>query len=127
MSKIIVLRGNSESCKSSVARKIQESVTPHPMLIEHDHFRRKVLRESEGPNIINDELIFRTIQFALDYDKDVIIEGIMRIDTYKKLFDRIIATHPKDNYFYYFDIPFEETLKRHATKLNTDFGKDKMQ
>lgn len=126
MAKIIILRGNSGSGKSTVALAIQERLIPHPVLIEHDHFRRKILKEHEGPDIINDELIFRTVQFALENDRDVIIEGILRIERYKKLFDRILEIHPNENHFYYFDIPFEETLRRHATKKDVDFGEDKM-
>jgi adenylate kinase family enzyme len=126
MAKIIILRGNSGSGKSTVALAIQEQLAPHPVLIEHDHFRRKILKEHEGPGIINDELIFRTVQFALENNRDVIIEGIMWIARYKKLFDRILEIHPSDNYFYYFDIPFEETLRRHATKKDVDFGENEM-
>lgn len=126
MAKIIILRGNSGSGKSTVAQAIQERLIPHPVLIEHDHFRRKILKEHEGPDIINDELVFRTVQFALENDRDVIIEGIMWITRYKKLFDKILKIHPNQNYFYYFDIPFKETLRRHATKKNVDFGENEM-
>jgi hypothetical protein len=32
-----------------------------------------------------------------------------------------------DNYFYYFDISYEETLRRHATKLSAhEFGEKEM-
>ncbi len=116
MTKIIVLRGNSGSGKSSVAKAIQSSITPHPVLIQHDVFRKDILKESEGPDIINDQLIFQTVKFAFEHNRDVIIEGIMRISRYKPLFDKIIKLHPAENYFYYFDIPFDETLKRHKTK-----------
>ena len=123
---MIVLRGNSGSGKSCVARAIQEKIAPHPVLIEHDQFRRKILKEHEGPDIINDQLILQTVQFALAHNRDVIIEGIMRVEYYKKLFDEIIDIHPNENYFYYFDIPFEETLRRHSTKNNIDFGEEEM-
>lgn len=126
MTKLIVLRGNSGSGKSSVAIALQERSHPHPVLIEHDHFRRKILKEREGPDIINDRLILQTVQFAFEHDRDVIIEGIMRIDAYRQLFDKIISIHPDNNYFYYFDIPFEETLRRHQTKKGVDFGEEEM-
>ncbi|MDT3958623.1 hypothetical protein [Staphylococcus kloosii] len=29
-------------------------------------------------------------------------------------------------HIYYFDLPFEETVRRHNTKAHTDFGKEKM-
>lgn len=126
MTKLIVLRGNSGSGKSSVARAIQERVTPHPVLIEHDHFRRKILKEKEGPDSINAELIYRTAAYAFENDRDVIIEGIMRISYYEDLFDRLMQLNRGETYFYYFDISFNETLKRHATKGEVDFGEEEM-
>ena len=126
MPKLIVLRGNSGSGKSTVAKAVQEQVSPYPMLIEHDYIRRKVLKEKEGPGTINAELIYRMITYAFEKERDVILEGILRIDAYRTLFDRLITMHPRDNYFYYFNIPFEETLKRHATKEGADFNEADM-
>ena len=126
MTKLIIIRGNSGSGKSSVARAIQEQVAPYPMLIEHDYIRRKVLKEKEGPDAINAELLFRMIEFGFENGRDVILEGILRLDKYGSLFERLIKIHPENNYFYYFDIPFEETLARHNTKDNADFGEDEM-
>lgn len=126
MTKLIILRGNSGSGKSSIARAIQERVIPHPVLIEHDYIRRKVLKEKEGPDAINAELIYRMIRYAFENNRDVILEGIMRIDSYRDLFDRLIKLHRDENYFYYLDIPFEETLTRHSTKEGTDFGIEEM-
>lgn len=127
MSKIIVLRGNSGSGKSSVARKLQELITPHPVLIEHDHFRRKVLKEKESENVINPELMLLTVKFALEKGKDVIIEGILRTDYYREFFEKLREIHPTENYYFYFDIPFDETLRRHNTKSNAhEFGEKEM-
>lgn len=125
MSKLIILRGNSGSGKSSVARAIQDRVTPPPMLIEHDYFRRQVLKESEGPDSMNAELIYRTVAYAFEHNRDVIIEGIMRLKYYQGLFDRLIELSDKA-YVYYFDISFEETLRRHQAKGVTDFGEAEM-
>lgn len=126
MSKIIIIRGNSGSGKSCVAKSIQEQIEPHPMLIQHDVFRREILKEHEGQCVINDKLILQTVKFGLKHNKNIIIEGIMRIEIYKKLFDKIIAIHPNENYFYFLDIPFKETLRRHATKVGVDFGEKEM-
>lgn len=126
MAKLIIIRGNSGSGKSSVAREIQSKVTPHPVLIEHDHFRRVILKESEGPESINGELIYLTIAYALKHNRDVILEGIMRMEYYKDIFERLLTLSSTDTYFYYFDISFDETLKRHATKTNVSFGEEEM-
>jgi predicted kinase len=126
MTKLIILRGNSGSGKSSVARAIQEQVVPHPMLLEHDYIRRKVLKEKEGPDTINAELLYRMITYGFENGRDVILEGILRLDKYSSLFNQLIKIHPENNYFYYFDIPFEETLTRHNTKENVDFNEEDM-
>lgn len=126
MTKFIVLRGNSGSGKSSVAKALQEQVKPYPMLIEHDFIRRKVLKEKESPDAINDELLYRMIMFGFENSRTVILEGILRIEKYGDLFKRLQGVHPNDNYFYYFDIPFDETVARHATKKDVDFGVDEM-
>lgn len=75
--------------------------------------------------------MFRTIQFALSHDRDVILEGILPIDhshrKYKLLLDRILKINPHDTYIYWFDIPYEETVKRHASRPKADeFGEDKL-
>ncbi|MDB5168624.1 MAG: Valyl-tRNA synthetase [Candidatus Saccharibacteria bacterium] len=126
MTKLIVLRGNSGSGKSVVAREVQSRVEPHPVLIEHDHFRRKILKEKEGPDSINADLIYRTVAYAFEHDRDVIIEGIMRMKYYSNLFDRLIQLNQGETYFYYFDVSFDETLRRHNSKNNVDFGEVEM-
>lgn len=126
MTKLIILRGNSGSGKSVVAREIQSRVEPRPVLIEHDHFRRKVLSEKEGPDSINADLIYRTVAYVFEHDRDVIIEGIMRMKYYSDLFDRLIQLNQGETYFYYFDVSFDETLRRHNSKSNVDFGETEM-
>ena len=48
-------------------------------------------------------------------------------DWYKPLFDLSVQLYGSEIYAYYFDLPFEETLKRHQTKPNCDeFGEEAM-
>ena len=57
----------------------------------------------------------------------VILEGIMYADWYKPLFELAIQLYDTRVYAYYFDLPFEETLKRHQTKPNcNEFGEEAM-
>ena len=126
MTKLIILRGNSGSGKSVVAREIQSRIEPHPVLIEHDHIRRKILCEKEGSDAINADLIYCIVEYAFEHNRDVIIEGIMRTKYYSNLFDRLIQLNQGETYFYYFNISFDETLKRHNSKRNVDFGATEM-
>lgn len=72
MSKLIILRGNSGSGKTTVSKILQEKFGRNTMLISHDMVRMQI--------------------FA-----------------------------------FYYDLPFEETLRRHATKPNRgDFGEQDM-
>lgn len=125
--KLIILRGNSGSGKSSVARELQLSMGYGTALIEQDYLRRKLLREKERSDQPNIELIELNAIFALGHGYDVIVEGILRKDYYGDMLRSLIESHDGLTYIYYFDIPFEETLNRHVTKPNADeFGEAEM-
>jgi adenylate kinase family enzyme len=124
-SKLIVLRGNSGSGKTTTAYKLREINNRRIALVEQDYIRRKILKEKEndGKHIA---LISQIVQFALMHNYDVILEGILYFPRYKIMFEELIQKCP-DHHFYYFDIPFEETLRRHATKPNAnEFGEKEM-
>lgn len=58
---------------------------------------------------------------------DIILEGILHKDKYGDMLTRL-TTHFKGRaHAYYFDISFEETLRRHVTKSNShEFGETEM-
>ena len=56
---------------------------------------------------------------ALNDGYDVILEGILSVKSYSKVLEEIFEAHPDNNFMYYFDISFEETLRRHATRKTT--------
>ncbi len=128
--RLIVLRGPSGSGKSSVARSVRvEELEKNKKIayIEQDYFRRIVLKEKDIVNGFNIEFIKETVKFLLSKNYDVIMDGIFDNNRYKKMFEELIKFHPNNNFFFYFDISFEETLKRHNTKPNkNDFGEKEM-
>jgi predicted kinase len=125
-SKLIVLRGNSGSGKSTVARKLREGSKRRISLVEQDYLRRIVLREKESEGSDNLALIRQTVLFCLERGYDVILEGILTEHRYGGLLRELAAACP-EHYYYYFDISFEETLRRHATKENAqEFGEKEM-
>ncbi len=105
-------------------RTLQERPTA---LIEQDYVRRIILKEKDIARGFNIELIKTMTRMALDNSFDVILEGIFDAGRYENMFEELIQTHPKNNYFFYFDISFEETLVRHQSKPNKDdFGEKEM-
>lgn len=125
--KLIVLRGPSGSGKSTTAKALRLAQTESMAVIEQDYVRRIVLKEKDVPNGLNAELIKQMVFFAFSHAYHVVLEGIFDAERYEKMFQDIVKGHPSNNYFYYFDIPFEVTLERHQGKPNKhEFGEKEM-
>lgn len=125
--KLILLRGPSGSGKSSVAQAVREKSTQRIAWVEQDFLRRMVLKEKDRPESINRDLIFQVVAFALAHDYHVMLEGILYTKHYRDMLEKLFTLHPNNNFVYYFGIPFDETLRRHATKPNKDeFGEAEM-
>ncbi len=125
-SKLVVLRGNSGSGKSTVAKALREQGKTKVAIVEQDYLRRFILKEKETEGTNNIDLIERTVEFALDRGYNVILEGILYFPRYGEMLQRLKEKCP-NNYFYYFDVSLDETLKRHNTKPNSnEFGEKEM-
>lgn len=118
--RLIVLRGNSASGKSSVAAGIRERFGRGLALVGQDNLRRIVLRERDRPGAANIGLIDLTARYALDAGYHVIVEGILCADHYGEMLTRLRADHRGPTHGYYLDVPFTETLSRHSTKPIAD-------
>ncbi len=124
---LIILRGNSGSGKSSVARALRERMGYGTAIVEQDYIRRTLLREHDRPNQPNIELIRLNVEFALSHGYDVILEGILPEKHYGEMLRTLVSDHNGKSLVYYFDISLEETFRRHWTKPNSqDFGEEKM-
>lgn len=127
MGTLIILRGNSGSGKTTIARELQQRFGRNTMLISQDVIRRDMLRVRDGENTPALPLMKELLIYGSNHSDIVILEGIMYADWYKPLFELAVQLYEKRVYAYYFDIPFEETVKRHRTKLNcNDFGEEEM-
>lgn len=128
--KLIVFRGPSGSGKSSTAKAIQlELAVKNKKIsyVEQDYLRRIVLKEKDVAGGFNKKFIQEVVLFLLRSQYDVLLEGIFDRSRYEKMFQEIIQIHPSENFFFYFDISLEETIRRHQTKLNkNDFGEKEM-
>ncbi|MFD5482757.1 P-loop NTPase family protein [Streptomyces hawaiiensis] len=114
--RLVLLRGNSGSGKSSVAAGVRERFGRGPALVGQDNLRRVVLRERDRPGAANIGLIDLTARCALDAGYHVVVEGILYADRYGEMLTRLRADHRGPTHAYYPHVPFEQTLVRHATK-----------
>jgi hypothetical protein len=114
-----VIRGNSASGKSEVAAGIRDKYGRGLAIVSQDNLRRIVLREHDVLGGANVGLIDLTARHALSAGFHVIVEGILRADHYGEMLMALIADHADSAFAYYLDIPFEETVRRHATKTGT--------
>lgn len=125
--KIIILRGNSGSGKTTVANRLQKELGRGTLLISQDVIRREMLwvKDEEGTKAIS--LLINLVRYGKENCDYVILEGILDASIYKELFATIQAAYGSLVYAYYYDIPFKETLHRHKTKTNCkDFGEEDM-
>ena len=125
--RLIVIRGNSASGKSAVAAEIRRRHGRGLAIVGQDNLRREVLRERDVPGGANIDLIDLTARFALDRGFHVIVEGILYADHYGRMLTALIVDHAEHACAYYLDIPWAETLRRHATKPQAaDYGEREM-
>ncbi len=119
ISKLIILRGPSGAGKSTVAKNLFKQCKKPTILIEQDYYRF-IFKPAGGK--INSKTIHKMIKdnvlTGLSDDYDVILEGIFNVKSYKETFSEIFDIHQTNNYIFYFDISFAETIKRHRTKPN---------
>ncbi len=127
LTKLVILRGNSGSGKSTVAKILREKIDGKVAIVEQDYFRRFVLKEKGvGQTSDNIGLIKQTVEYAQSRNYLVILEGILHLDRYKKMLYELVEDN-KNSLLYYFDISLKETLKRHDTKPNAhEFGEKEL-
>ena len=128
MSRLIILRGNSGSGKTTVARALQQRLGPNTLLISHDMVRMEMLhvRGEEGVRR-SLPLMAELLRYGRRNSQYTILEGILPFEPYLELFETALREFGSGIFAYYYDIPFEETLRRHATKPNCgDFGEPEM-
>jgi thymidylate kinase len=125
--KLIVLRGNSGSGKSTIAKKFRDLYPDLKIaLIEQDYIRRNILREKGGLEGAHINLIKENVEYCLENDFHVILEGIFHLKLYKDLLNYLNQKFP-NNIFFYFDISLDETLRRSKTKNDFhEYGEEKV-
>ncbi|MEO3753847.1 kinase [Streptomyces sp. B6B3] len=125
--RLIVLRGNSASGKSTVAARVRERYGRGMALVGQDNLRRVVLRERDVPDGANIGLIATVARYALDRGYHVVVEGILYAAHYGAMLEALRRDHRGRTHHYYLDVSFDETLRRHATKPQAaEYGEAEM-
>ena len=126
MSKLIIIRGNSGSGKTTVATRVRKAMV-RTILIQQDVVRIGILNVDNKKNNPAINLIYEMATYGKKIDYDVILEGILANNKYAEMLSKLIADFRGEVYAYYLDVSFEETLRRHSLKPNAhEYGEDEM-
>ncbi len=124
MHKLIILRGNSGSGKTTVSKELQKRFGRNTMLISQDMVRLQMLYAKDAEAL---PLIIQLLKYGRQNSDITILEGILDSEVYESLFETAVKEYGADIFAFYYDLPFEETLRRHATKPNrAEFGEQDM-
>lgn len=122
---IVIIRGNSGSGKSTVAKELCKQLGKDCMLLSQDVIRREILHTNDCADSVAIELLSKLVLFGKEHSNIIVLEGILNSNWYKPLFDTI-QNNFSNIYSYYYDIPFDETVKRFKTKNSVDFTEEDM-
>ena len=123
----IAIMGESGSGKTTVARALQKKFGYNTMVISQDEIRRNILWVKDGVDTKALPLMIELMKYGYEHCDVVILEGIMYDEWYSPLFKTANELYGMDIYAYYFDIPFEETVRRHNTRdKKQEFGEEDM-
>ncbi len=126
-SKLIILRGNSGSGKTTTANLLGKKLGDTTMLISQDVVRREILKVKDEPLNPAIKLIYDMALYGNDIGYTVILEGIFSKKKYGSMLDDLISKFKGEVHVFYFDVTFEETLRRHLGKPNAhEFGEEEM-
>jgi adenylate kinase family enzyme len=116
--KLVILRGPSGAGKSTAAKELFKGAKRPTAFIEQDHYR--FMLKPPGGKLHSKtihQMILQDTLTALGDGYDVILEGLLTMKSYGEVFKKLIREHPTENYMFYFDISFDETLRRNSSRI----------
>lgn len=126
-SRLIIVRGNSGTGKSTLAAAIREARPRGIAIIGQDQLRREILHVRDYPGTPAAGYVDVSVRYALNCGLHAVVEGILHAAIYGEVLRHLIADHRGVTRCYRYEMSFEETLRRHATKANADeFGEVEM-
>ncbi|WP_416145608.1 kinase [Planococcus koreensis] len=126
-SKLIILRGNSGSGKTTIAKNLQNHFGEATLLVSQDTIRRDMLMVRDVEGNMSLDLIRQIAEYGKGRCKFVIVEGIFVKQRYVAMLNDLIHFYDGNAYVYYFDLPFEETVERHKSRPKAqEFGEESL-
>ena len=121
---LAVLRGNSGCGKTRLPKpcKRNSAATRCAHLCRHGSAGNLNVRDGADPPAL--PMMMEMLRYGRAHSEVVILEGILAPRTiYEPLFRLAVELYPEHRHAFYFDLPFEETMRRHQSKPNCgDFG-----
>ncbi|UOY92298.1 kinase [Ectobacillus sp. JY-23] len=122
---LIIIRGNSGSGKTTVAKSLQNHLGHGTLLVSQDTVRRDMLQVHDRDGNLSIDLIRQIAEYGKGKCEVVIVEGILSQARYGDMLRQLILFFDQNAFVYYFDLPFEETVSRHNTRSKAaEFGED---
>ncbi|WP_155592387.1 kinase [Lysinibacillus cavernae] len=126
-SKLIIIRGNSGSGKTTIAKSLQNHLGHGTLLVPQDVVRRDMLKVHDREGNLSIELIRQIAEYGKGRCEFVIVEGILDNSRYGDMLKHLIQFYDQKAYTYYFNLSFEETVSRHYTRCKKlDFGENSL-
>lgn len=129
MAKLIVIRGNSGSGKSTLALQLQKKLgkETRTLLLPQDLLRREILYTCDGVDTEMIPFLISLLTYGKQNCEYVILEGILTESWYEPVFKEAVKLFENEIYAYYYELSFEETLRRHSGRSKSlEFGETKM-
>lgn len=115
--KLIIIRGPSASGKSTVSDELFRRTTRPTIIVSEDTIRKFFNDHQKTGHMPSRRVAEKIVITGLENGYDVIYHGILRLnDDNHERFAQILKAHPNENYFFYLDVSFEATIKRHLMR-----------
>lgn len=98
------------------------------MLLSHDQVRLEMLYVHGVEGVLKSEpLMIHLLRYGREHSEVTIMEGILPAGKYSRLFETAVEEFGSQIFAYYYDLSFEETMRRHQTKsVCHEFGESEM-
>ncbi|BDR56422.1 AAA family ATPase [Xylocopilactobacillus apis] len=116
MTKLIIIRGNSGSGKTTTADALKKSFSNSTLLINQDLIRKQLLDEPDISHNLSISLMDQLLIWGEENVKQIILEGILKTSVYGEWIKKVQANYGKKVTTCYFNLTFDECIKRNKTK-----------